>query len=146
MITAVDTSVLLDVFLPDEAFGPRSAEWLRAAYDAGAIVICDIVHAELAPAFPDRNALDDALNRINVTVSPLDATIAWDAGRRWLRYRRLGGKRTRIITDFLIGAHAAATAERFLTRDRGFHRTYFPELAERIPPRGSRRPTDRAPL
>ena len=39
MITAVDTSVLLDVFLPDERYGPRSAEWLRGAYDAGAIVI-----------------------------------------------------------------------------------------------------------
>ena len=145
MITAVDTSVLLDIFLPDETFGPRSAEWLRAAYDAGAIVICDIVYAELAPAFPDRAALDDALSRINVTVSPLDASIAYDAGRRWLRYRRAGGTRNRIITDFLIGAHAVAAAERFLTRDRGFYRTYFPELAERVPS-GGRKTTDAAPL
>lgn len=146
MITAVDTSVLLDVFLPDETFGPRSAEWLRDAYDAGAIVICDIVYAELAPAFSDRGSLDDALSRINVTVSPVDASIAYDAGRRWLRYRRAGGKRTRIITDFLIGAHAVAAAERFLTRDRGFYSTYFPELAGRIPADGTRSPTERAPL
>jgi len=146
MITAVDTSVLLDVFIPDETFGPRSAEWLRTAYDAGAIVICDIVYAELAPAFPDRAALDDALSRINVTSSSIDASIAWDAGRRWLQYRRAGGRRTRIITDFLIGAHAVAAAERFLTRDRGFYRTYFPELAGRIPPGGTRAPTERAPL
>ena len=145
MITAVDTSVLLDIFLPDETFGPRSAEWLRAAYDAGAIVICDIVYAELAPAFPDRDALDDALSRINVTVSPLDASIAYDAGRRWLRYRRAGGTRNRIITDFLIGAHAVAAAERFLTRDRGFYRTYFPELAGRVAS-GGRKTTDPAPL
>lgn len=145
MITAVDTSVLLDVFIPDETFGPGSAEWLRSAYDAGAIVICDIVYAELAPAFTDRAALDDALSRMNVTVYPLDASIAYDAGRRWLRYRRAGGKRNRIITDFLIGAHAVAAAERFLTRDRGFYRTYFPELAGRIPS-GGREPTDPAPL
>ncbi|MDE2981330.1 MAG: type II toxin-antitoxin system VapC family toxin [Gemmatimonadota bacterium] len=145
MITAVATSVLLDVFIPDEAFGPGSAKWLRSAYDAGAIVICDIVYAELAPAFPDRAALDDALSRMNVTVYPLDASIAYDAGRRWLRYRRAGGKRNRIITDFLIGAHAVAAAERFLTRDRGFYRTYFPELAGRIPS-GGRKPTDPAPL
>ncbi len=145
MITAVDTSVLLDVFIPDETFGPRSAKWLRSAYDAGAIVICDIVYAELAPAFPDRAALDDALSRINVTSSSIDASTAWDAGRRWLQYRRAGGRRTRIITDFLIGAHAVAAAERFLTRDRGFYRTYFPELAGRIPP-GRRTPTAPAPL
>jgi len=146
MITAVDTGVLLDIFLPDETFGPRSAEWLRAAYDAGAIVVCDIVYAELAPAFPDRAALDDALSRIDVTVSPLEASIAYDAGRRWLRYRRAGDERRRIITDFLIGAHAVTAAERFLTRDRGFYRTYFPELAGRIPAGGTRVPTERAPL
>ena len=147
MITAVDTSVLLDVFLPDDNFGPSSAEWLRTAYDAGAIVVCNIVYAELAPAFPDREALDDALRQINATSSPIDASIAWDAGRRWLQYRRAGGRRTRIITDFLIGAHAAAAAESFLTRDRGFYRNHFPELAGRMPGSGrGGRPTDRAPL
>lgn len=146
MITAVDTSVLLDVFLPDEAFGPRSAEWLREAYDAGAIVICDIVCAELAPAFPDRAALDDALRQINAAPSSIDRSIAWDAGRRWLEYRRAGGRRTRSITDFLIGAHAVAAAERFLTRDRGFYRSHFPELAGMIPTGGTRVATERAPL
>ena len=146
MITAVDTSVLLDVFLPDETFGPGSAEWLRAAYDRGAIIVCEVVYAELAPAFPDRGSLDEALGRISATISPLGASITYDAGRRWLQYRRAGGKRSRIITDFLIGAHAAAAAERFLTRNRGFYRTYFPELAERIPSQASRSPTDRPPL
>ena len=147
MITTVDTSVLLDVFLPDDTFGSRSAEWLRNAYDAGAIVICDIVYAELAPAFPDRPALDGALREINASVSPIDSSIAWDAGRRWLQCRRAGGTRTRIITDFLIGAHAVAVAETFLTRDRGFYRSHFPELSNRIPADGEGRPsTDRPPL
>lgn len=128
MITAVDTSVLLDVFLADERYGPRSKQRLREAYDAGALVVCDVVYAELAPAFADREALDSALREINVTLTPLDASIAWDAGRRWLRYRHAGGPRERILADFLIGAHAAAAADRFLTRDRGFYGTYFPEL------------------
>ena len=32
------------------------------------------------------------------------------------------------MTDFLIGAHAAAAADEFLTRDGRFYATYFPEL------------------
>ena len=128
MITAVDTSVLLDVFLPDERHGEQSKEWLRTAYDAGAIIVCDIVYAELAPAFGDRATLDGALTEINAAASPINSTIAYDAGLRWMRYRRAGGPRKRIISDFLIGAHAVAVADTFLTRDRGFYSTWFPEL------------------
>ncbi|WP_419942498.1 hypothetical protein [Candidatus Palauibacter sp.] len=42
-----------------------------------------------------------------------DSDMAYDAGRRWNRdrYREAGGTRERIITDFLIGAHAVAAAE-----------------------------------
>ena len=128
MITAVDTNVLLDVFLPDEHHGPRSAQGLRAAYDQGAIRVCDVVYAELVPAFKDRAALDRVLHEIGATPSPIDTGIAYEAGVRWRLYREAGGPRTRIITDFLIGAHALAAADSFLTRDRGFYATYYPEL------------------
>ena len=128
MITAVDTSILLDVFLPDERHGPRSKELLRNAYDKGAILICDVVYAELVPAFDDRAMLDGVLREISATISPIDTDIAYEAGQRWSRYRQAGGPRDRIITDFLIGAHAVVKAETFLTRDRGFYATYFPEL------------------
>ena len=128
MITAVDTSVLLDVFLPDAHHGPQSAQWLRGAYDNGAILVCDVVYAELVPAFGDRTALDEVLRAIGVEPSPIDTDIAFEAGVRWRRYRRAGGPRKRILTDFLIGAHAVAKADAFLSRDRGFYATYFPEL------------------
>ena len=128
MITAVDTSVLLDVFLADDQHGPRSKELLRNAYDRGAILVCDVVYAELVPAFGDRATLDGALREISAAISPINTDIAYEAGQRWSRYRRAGGPRDRIITDFLIGAHAAVKAETFLTRDRGFYSTYFPEL------------------
>lgn len=132
MITAVDTSVLLDVFLPDDRHGERSKQRLREAYDAGAIVACDIVYAELAPCFRNRASLDWPLRAINVAPSPIKPAIAYEAGMRWKRYREAGGPRKRIISDSLIGAHALAIADSFLTRDRGFFSTCFPELEQTI--------------
>ena len=128
MITSVDTNVLLDVFISDAPHHSQSEEWLTNAYDRGAILVCDVVYAELVPAFGDRSSLDRALREINATISPIDTDIAYEAGLRWLQYRQAGGPRRRIISDFLIGAHAAANADTFLTRDRGFYATYFPEL------------------
>ena len=128
MITALDTNVLLDVFLPDSRFAAESAERLKNAYDEGALILCDIVYAELVPQFGNRSKLDSALATINASISSLDADIAFLAGERWGLYRKSGGERKRIITDFLIGAHAATKAQRFLTRDRGFYKSYFPEL------------------
>lgn len=126
--TAADTNILVDVFLTDEAANSTARALLSAARQRGPLLICDIVYAELVPNFESRDALDAALRAVGATVSPIDSDIAYTAGLRWGQYRRAGGPRTRILADFLIGAHAIATAETFLSRDHGFYSTYFPEL------------------
>ncbi len=128
MTTAGDTNILLDVFIPDSEYRPESVELLRVARQRGPILVCDVVYAELVPNFPSRAALDAALRAVGATVSPINTDVAFKAGLRWGQYRRAGGPRTRILSDFLIGAHALATADTFLTRDQRFYATYFPDL------------------
>jgi len=128
MITAIDTNILLDVFLPDPEYSSNSASLLKDSFNKGKLLICEIVYAELVPQFHNKKILDETLAKINISLSNLNSDIAYLAGERWKRYRQSGGKRTRIITDFLIGAHALQKADLFLTRDRGFYSTYFPEL------------------
>ena len=92
------------------------------------MIISEIVYAELVPNFEDRARLESARRDTDVQLSPIDSDVAWEAGRRWAEYRRAGGPRTRILPDFLLGAHALLKADQFLTRDRGFYESYFPEL------------------
>ena len=128
MITAVDTSVLLDVFLEDINFADASSAALQAVDAAGSLLICDIVYAELCSQFPRRQLLDDALAKLDIRLDPFDREIDFEAGRAFRAYRDKGGPRSRILSDFMVGAHAQARASQLLTRDRGFYRNYFRRL------------------
>lgn len=128
MITFVDTDILLDVFLPDPKWGKTSKASLELAYHEGSLVINEVVYAELAPQFMKKKLLDATLDTLGVRLIPIDFDTAFLAGMQWKKYREAGGKRLRILSDFLIGAHALNQAERLLTRDRGFYRNYFEEL------------------
>ena len=128
MISAIDTSVLLDVITDDPARAETSQKLLERAYDEGILVISDVTYAELAPQFDARQDLDAVLERFEIELVDGGADVAHLAGRKWAEYKKGAAGPARFLADFMIGAHAQLRADRLLTRDRGFYRSYFPEL------------------
>jgi hypothetical protein len=129
MITAIDTNVLLDILVPDPEYFERSLEALEEAANTGSLVVCDLVYAELCVHFPHQADCDQFLQQNDIRVEALTREASFLASRLWRTYRQEGGKRTRILTDFLVGAHAKVRASQLLTRDRGFYRDIFRSLA-----------------
>ena len=128
MITAVDTNVLLDVFLADPRYGQASRDALRRCRAEGSLVACEVVWAEVTAAFGNALTAEEAIDGLEITFDALDRATALAAGLSWRGYRSRGGTRRRVLPDLIIGAHAMARAERLLTRDRGFYRSSFAKL------------------
>ena len=124
----VDANVLLDVATNDPRWFVWSSATLSACADSAILVINPVIYAEVSVGFASIEELEDSLPADLYRRDPLPYEAAFLAGKAFLTYRRRGGQRRSPLPDFLIGAHAAISGLRLLTRDATRFRTYFPTV------------------
>jgi predicted nucleic acid-binding protein len=127
-MTLVDTNILADVLTNDPVWFTWSAEALRERSIFGALLINEIVYAELSVRANSEATLDEALTALDIELAGTPKPALFLAGKVFYRYRTAGGSRTGVLPDFFIGAHARVAQWPLLTRDVRRYRTYFPEV------------------
>lgn len=124
----VDTNVLLDVIGADERFGERSREALSRCAETGVLVINPVVYAEVSVLIETIEEVDELLPPDLFRRDPMPWAAAFVAGKAYQRYRQRGGARTRMLADFLVGAHAAVAGFGLISRDERYRRYFEVEL------------------
>jgi predicted nucleic acid-binding protein len=130
----VDSNVLLDVATADSTWGSWSSSTLARIADESLLVINPLIYAEVSIGLSTIEALEEALPVDLYRRDDLPYEAAFLAGKVFLDYRRRGGTRRSPLPDFYIGAHAAVSRLKLLTRDAARYRTYFPTLDLIAPP------------
>jgi hypothetical protein len=124
----VDSNVILDIATQDPRWGEWSADALEKAANDSPLVINALIYAEISVGYETIELLEDVLPADVFRRDALPYEAAFLAGKAFLQYRRRGGGRKTPLPDFYIGAHAAVSGFRLLTRDGARYRTYFPKI------------------
>ena len=131
----VDTNVILDLVENDPVWADWSQQQLEAASLHTTLCINPVIYAELSIAFEAIEELESMLKQGEIHLEPIPREALFLAGKAFVSYRRKKGKKTGVLPDFFIGAHAAVAGIPLLTRDTSRYATYFPTLDLVSPPR-----------
>ena len=135
MTTSIDTNVIVALWLKSHSANFVAAQLLGQAQKRGKLIISAPVYAELmADPARSESQLDQFAADTGITVEWKIEEDAWrEAGRAYCEYSRRrirsgGGSPTRILADFIIGAHALVRGYTLLTLNRRDYAATFPKL------------------
>lgn len=124
----VDTNVLVDILEDDPEWVDWSISQLRAQSKIHRLAINPIIYSELSLTFSTVEILDQTLADLRLSMIEIPRPALFLAGKAFVRYRRQGGRKSNVLGDFFIGAHAAVSAYPVLTRDKRRYTSYFPSV------------------
>jgi predicted nucleic acid-binding protein len=135
MTTSIDSNVIAALWNREHISNADAVRMLIHARAQGGLVVSGPVYAELmAGPLRDEASLDMFFNDTGIEVDwAMEEKIWREAGRAYLAYvqRRKasrGGDARRLLTDFLIGAHALVRGYAILTMNGEDFATAFPKL------------------
>lgn len=126
-MTLIDTNVVSDLW-SESPWRDWSRLQLKAASAEGALLINDVVFAELSVMFEDVDSTTAYVGRLGLEVERTPRAALFAAAQAHKRYREADGNRLTVLPDFFIGAHAQALGCPLMTRDPRRFRTYFPDV------------------
>lgn len=134
-MTSIDSNVLIALISQNPGTRNPAESAFQAAHQTGPVSVCGAVFSELL-GYPGRNSSDllrffEALGVvIEWEMDKEDWLAAGNAYRGYVARRQAsgGGLPRRMVTDFLIGAHASVRRYTLLTADRRLYNAAFPTL------------------
>jgi predicted nucleic acid-binding protein len=135
MTISIDSNIVAALWEKDHEMNGVATEVLGKLIAHERLIVSGPVYSELmAGPLRDEAALDHFFDDTGIEIDwAMEEEIWREAGRAYLRYVRRrkssrGGDARRILTDFLIGAHAKVRGYTLLTLNGDDFATAFPTL------------------
>ncbi len=126
----IDSNVIIDVFSPESEWYEWSADtldfYISSEYK---IILNQVIYAEISLGFLSAVDLDEILTKTQLHRTSLPWNASLLAAQAYKKYRSSGGKKTGVLPDFFIGAHAEVANIPLITRDTRRYKTYFPTIS-----------------
>jgi len=132
-IILLDTCVITDLTQPESEWFEWSASTLERLDGENVFIINHVIYAECSVGFDTIEELEGILSSLDLDMKPVPREGLFLAGKAFLKYKKSNGQKINVLPDFFIGAHAAVSGFRLMTRDRGRFSTYFPSVDLIIP-------------
>jgi predicted nucleic acid-binding protein len=125
-VILIDSCVVTDLANPESTWFEWSATTLERLDQNNSMVINPIIYAECSVGFAHIEEVEALFEHLSFAMIAIPKEALFLAGKAFLQYKKRQGQKGNVLPDFFIGAHAAVSDYRLITRDRGRFSTYFP--------------------